>query len=59
MANIVFRIIKFVVIYSLAAFYGFFVSIFLVVKLCQLRSGFFKKREGTHGIGIVDLNKVY
>ncbi|XP_028404607.1 epoxide hydrolase 4-like [Dendronephthya gigantea] len=47
MANLVFRFIKFAVLYSLAGFYGFFVSLFLLGKLCQLRMSFFKKRQGT------------
>ena len=54
MVNIVVKLIKYVVIYSFAAFYGFFVSLFLFVKLCQLRAGFFKKRQGEQGSGIVD-----
>ena len=52
MVNIVLKIIKFVVIYSFAAFYGSLVSVFLFIKLCQLRSGFFKKRQETQGIDL-------
>ena len=47
MVNIILKLIKYVVIYSFATFYGFFVSLFLIGKLCQLGSGFFKKRQGT------------
>ena len=60
MINVILKLIKYVVIYSFATFYGFFVSLFLIGKLCQLgRSRFFKKRQGTQGFRMFDTNKIY
>ena len=58
MASIIFRIIKLVVVYSFAIFYGSLVSLYLFGKLCQLRLGFFKKREGTKGMSIMIHNSI-
>ncbi|XP_046853123.1 epoxide hydrolase 4-like [Xenia sp. Carnegie-2017] len=45
MANSLVKIAGFVLIYSIASFYGLLVSVFLLFKLCQLRGKLFKKTQ--------------